>query len=672
MPATQQYEATRGYGELSEGTRYHCLRNDAKQGRVFLVRFFKERPGVSLHVLSSSGFEQALADGALKACAVPIFSPPWLSELEGMNFDLLDSQRPRAQRFHRDLVEKRLAVIKPAMEHLHEIFIHADPDKALNRYARLATPKQNEKRFRLSFYTYLAFNDIWSLFPDVSKNGRWSRERNAVQKQGRHHKDKEVPPGFNCTQAVVDQIQKGYRRYARPQRTLLQVYQLTMEKTFGCKTIQDERGDERYVHPQGKPFPSLNQFRYWSDKHIGKEQRQRTALSDQRYRNSIQSNQGAYSESVANLMEKMEGDAYSTLEHPRGFLADHVSPKLFVVRLVCVTSGMIVGIGFSHGSETATAYLAALYCASIDKVKFCADMGIKIAREEWPSIGLSPVYIPDRGPGSSEEIVAKLEEIVSIAEAPPSHTPQSHGSVEAHHPKDIHLQGAPTYRVSKFDPVEMARAAVHTAIQHNKTASASERMTVDMRRHRVMPTPLGIWKYLANRGRSDAQQLSQTDAVKRFLTPVQFDLVNGKLMLRKLTYRSSKFQAALSAIGYRQSSPSVRLNGFTSEMCVRTSWVEVAGRLIEVEAQLPIRDDAGQLWLSLTDLSDYEASVREGRRRLDRHRPAAGSSMAERATDSIGADPRDVNTRQGRAEAKTVAARREIKHMRPGDHGGRR
>jgi hypothetical protein len=671
MPATNQFFAPEGYGELRKGVRYHCLRNDVRQGRVFLACFFTARPGSQLHVLTTAAYETALAHGMLVPCETMIYLPPWLSVLESMDLDLCDAERRKAVRRHRDMVEQRRAYLQPLMEGINEIFTADNPDLEINRYARRADRPQNETRLRLWFYVYLAFGqNLWALMAPFHLNGLWCRAEKRGQKFGRPASEG-GSHGYPCGTSMADAIEASFIKYAIPGRSMIEIYAMAMEHIFDCKTVVNEDGSTSYVQASGQPFPSENQFRYWCKKRIGGEAIQRTLYGEQRFRNRLQANQGRFSQAVANLAEKIEGDAYSTLEHPRGYTAGHVSPKLYVVRLICVTSGLGLGIGFAHGSETGAAYRGALFCAAVGKRRYGALFGIVISDEEWPSEGLSPCFIPDRGAGASEDVVARLRNVVTFVELPPSHTPQSHATVEAHHPRDVNIEGEPTYRTVNLDAVGLARREIYTLLAHNRSASAIDRMTVDMRRDKVLATPLGIWRYLAARGRSDEQPMSFEDAVRTLLTPASFDLVDGRLFLKKLAYGSNELSAALAARGYGKRWPATSLSGYVLDMCVRHAWVVVGRRLIQVDAQLPIRDDERQLYMSLTELEEYERAARNDRRRVDRNRPAARSAIMTKAREDLGVDPRASRRLKGRAKAKTPVAKRELSHMKRAPKAGR-
>jgi len=664
MAATSQFFAPSGYGALQPETRYHCLRNDVRRGRVLFVNFFQARRGAQLTVISTSAYEDGLASGAIIPCGSMTNLPPWLAGLDGFNFDLYDDERRKAKRLHRDSVEARLAHIYPLVERSDEILGAADPVVEINSHARQCKPRQNETRLRTWFFCYLAFGyNIWALMPPYHGNGQWSRqdEERVKSKYGRRSVDRGAS-GYSCTSDMIRTLCDGYCKHAQPGRALTRIYALTITHSFGCRTQRLEDGSVGYFHPKGKPFPSMHQFRYWTNKKFGDEV-QRTRFGEQRFRNRIQPNRGTYAQAVACLMEKVEADAYSTSDHPTCFNSERTGPKLFVVRLICVLSGMEIGIGFSHGSETGAAYRGALFCAAIGKSRYGAILGMEIDDEDWPCQGLPRADIPDRGPGGSDAVVSRMIGIVAITEFPPSHTPQSHATVESTHPHDIHLEGTPTYVRSALNAVQMAQREVRFLIARNRSSSAAHRMPLDALRADRLCSRLELWKYMSERGRNDAVQISFEDAVRTFLTKVTFSLENGYLWLKKLRYSSDALADALQWSGYRKQGV-ITFDGYVLDLCVRNAWVEMRGRLIEVEAQVPIRDDDRQLLIPLSDLDDYAQARLRARRRIEANRAPIESEAIEQSRKAYGVDPWASKRIMGRAKAKTPEALAEVRSMK--------
>ncbi|MDY0748723.1 hypothetical protein SNE35_29765 [Paucibacter sp. R3-3] len=663
MTATSQFFAPDGLGELKRGVRYHRIHVSLKSGRVFLASFLPSQ-SAALHAMQVEDFETALLSDRLVRCEDTLNLPPWLIDLGGEDFASFDQARPKGKQSLRDMVELRLFHLQPLVERLDEVFASDDVRREINRCARVSIPRQNETRFTRWLLVYLAFGrNVWALLPAFHRIGHSDRDNCPAAKLGRLSIDGGLH-GFRVDASMREKIEFAVDKFAVVGRPMIDVYRLAVTKVFGCRTAQGDDGSTSFVHPEGAPFPSQNQFRYWAEKLFGKNDLNRRVYGDHRNRHEILAPQGSYIAAVANLMEKAEGDAYSTREHPTGFTANHASPKVYVVRLQCVTSGVGFGIGFSHGSETSEAYRCALFCAAIPKKKFCELFGIEIDGPDWPCIGLMAMFTPDRGSGSAADVVEQLKKVVAIVELPPSYEPQSHGVVESGHPRDMHVAGAPTHEISRLNAVGLARREIRQMIARNKSASAQSRMTPEMRKAGVLPTPLGVWNYLDARGRNDAQAISFDDAVRMFLTPVKFKLEDGKFYLGKMPYGSMAATTALTSANYSKRWHVVEVDGFALNMCVRHAWVTIENRIVEVDALLKIRDDGEQLYMSLNELAAHGLAERRDRRRLDKNRPAARAAEMEAAERDSGIEPHAARRVRGQAKAKSGVAKREIQHLK--------
>src|SRR5690606_31693693 len=126
------------------------------------------------------------------------------------------------------------------------------------------------------------------------------------------------------------------------------------------------------------------------------------------------------------------------------------------------------------------------------------------------------------------------------------------------------------------------------AIRVNESADRSRRLTPAMANAGVVPTPNGIWEYLDHLGRNDAQQMSLERAIRTFLTPVTFKIVNGYLWLEELRYESKDLRAT-GVLGRLSDKVAIEVTGFVLSMCVRNAWVNISGKLIKVQLMFPMR-----------------------------------------------------------------------------------
>lgn len=665
MASTSQFVAPHGFKALCADARYHRITWDRVHQRVIFASFHTfPHPHVRLDILTSSDFEIGLVSKAIVHCPDDATMPPWLQSIEDKDPEQLDAMRSRARVLHRDATQRRWLTIKPLIDEMPRLLLEVNFERALNRLTRTLRPKQNETRARLWFFTYLAFgHDTWALLPANFHMPETARKVDVSlqKKRGRPSLDGK-DQGYNCTEAMVNACVDGYKKYSQEGGHWYEVYEATVTNIFKCLPKSRNARKDGFYHPTGGPFPSIDQFMYHVRKAIGADLVSEGRLGAQGHRNKKAAPVGSYSQEVANLMERCEADAYTTSENPKALLADTAAPKLYVVRLICVASGMIVGIGFSYGAETHEAYLGALFCAAINKVEFCALFGIEIAEEDWPSKGLPTRFIPDRGPGASVRVVVALKEITPLTSIPPSYTPQSHGSVEATHPRSTAIRGRHRHKLSRHDVIGLARSEILDVIQVNESADRSRRFTPAMANAGVVPTPNGIWEYLDHLGRNDAQQISLERAIRAFLTPVTFKIVNGSLWLEELRYESKDLYAT-GALGRLSDKVATEVTGFVLSLCVRNAWVNIRGRLIKVQIAFRLRGPKDDGYLPLSDLVQHSGSVREFRRGQGARKAAATARRNASHAKQIGGRVRASRVVYGPSKARSPESKREINNI---------
>jgi hypothetical protein len=296
-----------------------------------------------------------------------------------------------------------------------------------------------------------------------------------------------------------------------------------------------------YTHPKGMPFPTLRQFRYQIGKSFGIETVQKNRYGSARHRNRLAPSMGNYSADVANLTEKVESDGYFTMERPKGYLEGSVLKPLCVVTSRDLLSGMMLGIGFSFGSEHGTAYRMMLFSMAVPKDYFCRLWGVTLKAGEWPSQGLPPHFKVDRGPGSSLSLVADAAKPV-IRNIVESWSGQSKATIESSHPRDVKFEGQPTYVESDYTPVALCRREIFRLLKYSQTAYMSARIEIDRELAFIPPIPHALWNHYDARFRNSANPMSIDDAVRAFLTPVKLKVSKDGVFLDGRRYDSKELK----------------------------------------------------------------------------------------------------------------------------------
>jgi hypothetical protein len=665
MHCGNQLIAPKGWGTLRAGETYHFLRG--RNDKIMLLCFTGGRTHqaqVQLLILPQGAFEDAIDDDHVVTCPSQASLPPWLSPLEEIDLSQIDVLRPHAKKSHASRVEDRLLALMPALEQWEAILDADNPDRLLNTIARNCQPVQNETRYRLWFYTYLCFGrNSWVLLPPFHNAGHHDRFAFPDSKQGRVNRKFGKHYGFGCRHDVVDACIHGWLKHSGPKRTMQDIYQRTMKNEFKCRPVMTAFGTMDFMQPEGKPFPSYWQFRYRVLQKFGLEAVQLSLYGQIRHRNRKAASKGAFSEAVANLVERVEADAYNTDERPKGFIEGSTLPALSVVIARDVLSGLKLGIGFSFGAERNSAYRAMLFSMAVPKDFFCSLFGIDIEKKHWPNEGVPGFLTLDRGPGASKKLQKDLLTKLPIGETAPSWTAQSKATVESSHPRDIKIEGAPTYRQSDLNPVELAKQEIYRLLNFNRTADMSERFQPTGDLAYVPPDPISLWEYYDRRFRNDSLPMPIADAVRAFLTPLELTINEKGVWLLGQRYESKQFRETGLFDKLKRASTTIKIQGYLLEMVVRHIWVEHEGRLFMLDAMLRVRDDEELLYLSHTELGQWDEIRKDVHSAFRPHQQAVTMGTMQAFEADVG-KPWDAAKLQKGKPKKSAIAQREYEEAR--------
>lgn len=667
MKIGTQLIAPDGYRSLQSNNRYYLIANDRNRNLVNLAFYSNKIGGYSTKTITvpAEEFEDGLAAGLIVKADNQLALPPWLyrqvdGELIGCE-DWLAYGREK----HRDLVQSRFRSIEPLIEIEREIRYAKCAERYFTKVIKESRYVLKRTRIKNWFYAYLLHGKCMdALLPEFFANGLVSAEACQQRgiKTGRKSSRLGKKAGFAASKEMADRIVEAFVKHSAIGRPMTRIYADALVHYFGCKAFcNPATGFHEYYHPDGSPYPTFWQFKYRAIKEFGEESVAMRIYGPNRAKRRIKADIGPFTESVGNLMERVEFDGYYVKERPRSMLGDGYLTKLCVIRAVDVLSGMIVGIGFSLDSEVAAAYKMCLFSLAVEKVEFCKLFGLEIEEDSWPCQGMPAEQIFDRGPP-----VKLLEELVddatSIAELTPSYRGGSKAIVESSHPRDMSDQEAPAYVVSGLNFVNMVRREVLRVIEDNQKSDASSRMTPNMISDGVLNFPLGIWKYMEGRGRSDAVDMRLEEAIKRFLTKTEISIDRRGAFFNGIRYASQELTAT-GIFDRAAKSQKFTVSAYVFTACVRHLWVEVKGRLIFTTAQLPINDDEEQLYLSLNDLECLNERKKSMRASFKEHQLAVTSAVRSEFERQVGVAWEAGTRKKGRAK-KTAEARQEVSDLK--------
>lgn len=585
---------------------------------------------------SRADFESWITGDApvLKRLAVQYRLPPWLQENEGLDFAALEERRyKKKRRSYQGQAEDRLFKIAPALAKAMQILGAEDPLREIAASAKeLANPSSaHPHRLQVWFFAYMLHGqDLWALKqPTLGYTGTWDR-RDDAHKEKKYGRPPLAGTCFGSSSAPMrDRIVKAYLTYASEGVTMTSIHRTALLDKWGCKALEVD-GVHTYVHPQNKPFPSYGQFRSVVVGELGLDQVQLKLYGAPRIRLKAPIENGNYTQQYANILEGLEVDAYYT-ERPTSMFSSDPGEPLSVARGICVKTGSVVGVGFSLGAEDGEAYRSMLFCMAAPKSYIAWLYGIPEGHLNWIMQGLPPNFVSDRGPGGHRKVAERLQQAFPIKSIVGSYAGQSKACAESSHPRDVKLEGAPKYKQSELNAIQMAKRELYRAASDNHSSNIAPRLTdqeiVDFRKEGRVATPHHYWQYLDQRCRTHARSLPLEEAVRAFWTPIKLTVDRYGVRHRHRHYSSESFVASDLHRKLAGRVDTVEVQGYMLSLVVRCIWVEHDGRLFQVEADSRSRIDKDDLNVSDADL----AHVKGERAALESSTRISASAAAAKA-----------------------------------------
>lgn len=626
--------APEGHGSLQATGQYYLVHYSADPPRVLLAEFSSHKnknqsaqsPKVTLLLLSRSEFDESVSKRIIIEKEAPNGMPPWLAYHGNYSDEFLENRWPGACRIARKWREQ----LAEAVDQSESILRARNLSREINQYARKSGT--NYTRFRFYFITYLTFGRDWKvLLPQTHLQGRYDRDTaEGSMKVGRPSVYGKYS-GCRINPSHKESILACYHKSKGLGTTRKAIYIQIVRVVYGCK-VHGQHIKNIY-QPDGKPFPTKKQINYFLDKIIGKLAISEARFGGKRVKRKNLGDRGSTIEHIVNLGTKFECDGYFTEDEAIG-PDNSLLGKLLVVRIICALSRMILGIGFSLKSETLAAYEAALFCASIDKSQFLGYFGIPADRLPWPSIGLPPNSVGDRGPGCE----LKVPEI-TIRETAPSYLAQAKPNVESNHPRNDKLEEGRKIVFANGSVQDMARREIIRALQHNNSARVE--ITPDLILAGVMPTPNGVWNYLDARGRNDCSNVAFAIAARRHLPTIDVRCDRKGIHFGDFFYHSKEL--AGSGLLNKATQGSFRLKAHVLAMTLRTIWVDAGDKLIEVEYKPRIAMGDSSMSLSLAEIPSLKKIIGQSDHGLEGHQRAIQMETSEilRKLTGMSMNPRD-------------------------------
>ncbi|MGE8449474.1 MAG: Mu transposase C-terminal domain-containing protein [Pseudomonadales bacterium] len=260
-------------------------------------------------------------------------------------------------------------------------------------------------------------------------------------------------------------------------------------------------------------LPTLRQFGYWGRKAFDDLTVLRSRAGERRWQKDHRGLAGRAGDGVYGPCHRFEidstiADIYLVSRYNRNWVIGR--PVVYVV--VDVFSTMIAGIFVGLEGPSWNGARHALFNAFSDKTAFCRMYGVDTTSSAWPSHHLPQELMADRAEmlgQAAEGIVSGLS--IDIAIAPPfrpdwksivesrfrllNRTSQIHwipGAVR----ERIAERGQRDYRLdATLDLAEFTSIMIHSVLHYNHHSRRPERLTAEMIRDELEPSPINLWRW---------------------------------------------------------------------------------------------------------------------------------------------------------------------------------
>ncbi|MFM0034169.1 Mu transposase C-terminal domain-containing protein [Paraburkholderia strydomiana] len=382
-----------------------------------------------------------------------------------------------------------------------------------------ATGTQRKTLYRL-LYRYWTFGQIRNaLLPDYENVGAPGKARvfSAGKRPGRPPRHS-ANTGEHCGKILGDDdksfIKIGYSLYKNNEvASVTDAYHHTLRRFYVEEHVVPGASTSDLTLKPLDQLPSIRQFSYWGRKAFDDLTVLRSRAGERRWQKDHRGLTGRANNGVYGPCHRFEIDAtiadiYLVSRYNRNWVIGR--PVIYVV--VDVFSTMIAGIFVGLEGPSWNGARHALFNAFTDKVAFCRMYGIEIESSTWPSHHLPRELMADRGEmlgQAAEGIVTGLG--IDIAIAPPfrpdwkaivegrfrllNKTSQIHwipGAVR----ERIAERGERDYRLDAvLDLAEFTNIMISSVLHYNHHSRRPERLTADMIREEIEPSPVNLWRW---------------------------------------------------------------------------------------------------------------------------------------------------------------------------------
>lgn len=358
-----------------------------------------------------------------------------------------------------------------------------------------------------------------ALIPDYWRSGGAGKEREQKTKLGRPNAearaDISANKGYYLSDDDKQKLAFGWRYYLSQGRTRSQAYLETMG-VFYSERWEVQNGIQTPILLPAELRPTPAQFERWGPAGDPRLTASRIQLGEidwlKKYRGiSGSAEDGVIAVGMQAVCDTTTNDAYLKSVTSRLKTVGSVNRLLITES----KSNLIIGLHCGFDAPSARTFLLAVAHGASSKVDFCARFGIKISEDEWPACACR-TYLGDNGEYRNDLSRQALDQFGACVDNIPSGQPQFNGVAESKHHLlharlDHQLDGTTlglARRRGKPHPAinacvnyfEYMRELIREALYHNNEEQVPHLLSAEMRRERVVPTRISIYRWLVGKG----------------------------------------------------------------------------------------------------------------------------------------------------------------------------
>ncbi len=394
---------------------------------------------------------------------------------------------------------------------------------------------------------------------DYENSGAPGKEKSFNVKTGRPRISisKDGSLGINVDDKVKKQFEVGRDKYYRnKQKKSLYTAYLEILEEFYSVTVK-EKGKNKRILQNTANVPTYKQFYYWFKKNenlgidIKKRDGEKTyeltsrpILGDARMEAPGPGFRYQIDATPANIHIVSETDRNKLIGRP------------VIYSIIDVYSRIVTGVYVGLETNSWNGAMMALDSMIADKVKLCAEYGIPIDKELWPSSQLPEIIIADRGEMKGHGVENLIKNFkVSIENTSPYRgdlkgiierifrtiTEKLTGFMPGAIMKDFRKRGDADYRLeAKLTLREVTKVVLLSVLEHNLGSIDGYPLTPDMIRDNVRPIPLEIWNWGIVNQKGCLRKVDQLTFRLGILPRATATFSRGAVVFHKLHYGASE------------------------------------------------------------------------------------------------------------------------------------